>query len=295
MKKQRILFAINQKSGAAENTGIESDISEMMTDNPDYQSDTFLLSGDDILQSLKERINSYNPDIVVAAGGDGTINMVASILAGTRIKLGIIPLGSANGLAAELGIPNGLKDAINLILKGKTKPMDIVRINDDHISLHLSDVGINARIIKEFEKEGKRGLKAYLKHFIKELWKPQPSFLCTILTGGKMHTHRAYMTIIANCNKYKTGAVINPSGKWDDGLFEVVVIKPHKNWILKCFIGAFTRTFHLQPHIEVYNCASAVVSVMPAQELQVDGETLGKHSEVRSIIEPHALQVISEA
>lgn len=295
MDNVRILFAINKKSGASENTGIEDTVRETMMNLNDHPFDIFLLSGDNIVRELKDRIGSYNPDIVVAAGGDGTINMVASILAGTQIKLGIIPLGSANGLAAELGIPDGLKDAINLIVTGKARSLDLIRINDNHISLHLSDVGINARIIKEFEKEGKRGLKAYLKHFIKELWKPQPSFLCTILTGGKMHTHRAYMTIIANCNKYKTGAVINPSGKWDDGRFEVVVIRPHRRWIIKSFIGAFTRTFHLQPHIEVYNCASAVVSVMPAQELQVDGETLGKHSEVRSIIEPHALQVITEA
>lgn len=292
MENERILFALNTKSGSSENADVEENIRDIMI-KTDHPFDIFPLSGDDLLRRLNERIKNWEPEIVVAAGGDGTINLVASLLAGTQIKLGIVPLGSANGLASELGIPNKLKDALQLILTGKTRPLDLIKINDEHISLHLSDVGINARIIKEFEKEGKRGIMAYFRHFLKELVKPQPSFVCTVMADGKMFTHRAYMTLIANCNRYGSGAVINPSGKWDDGLFEVVVIRPHKHWIWRSFIGAFTGTFHLQPHIEVYQCSSAVVSVKPAQELQVDGETLGKLGEVTSVIVPQAINVIS--
>jgi diacylglycerol kinase (ATP) len=251
MGNERILYALNVKSGSSENADVEKNISGIMMKS-DHLFDIFHLNGEDLSIRLKERIDRWKPDIVVAAGGDGTINLVASLLSGTQSKLGIIPLGSANGLASELGIPNRLEDAVQLILAGKTRPLDLIQINDGHISLHLSDVGINARIIKEFEKEGKRGIMAYFKHFIKELLKPQPSFVCTTVADGTKYTQRAYMTLIANCNRYGSGAVINPSGKWDDGLFEVIVIRPHKHWIWRSFIGAFTGTFHLQPHIEVY-------------------------------------------
>lgn len=293
MGNERILFAVNIKSGASENEGVEESIRDEMTRN-NIVFEIFLLSGDNLADRLADHIRKYKPGIVVAAGGDGTINLIASVILNQNIKLGIIPIGSANGLASELGIPNRIKDALQLILNGNPRPFDVIRINEQNISLHLSDVGINARIIKEFEKEGKRGLKAYFKHFVIELVKPQPAFLCTIVANGRMFTHRAYMTLIANCNKYGTGAVINPSGKWDDGEFELIVIRPHKNWILKSLIGAVMGTFHLQPHIEVYKCTSAVISVMPAQDLQVDGEILGKVSEIKTIIEPQALQVICQ-
>lgn len=291
MDRKQILYVINRKSGASENDDVVNEVTNKMVEI-NHPFEIFLLTGEDVSSRLKDKIAGYKPDTVVAAGGDGTINLVASVLSGLNIKLGIIPLGSANGLAGELGIPGKIDDALNLILMGKTRPLDVIRINEDHISLHLSDVGINARIIKEFEKEGKRGLKAYFRHFIKELVKPQRSFLCTVTIDGKKHKHHSYMTLIANCNKYGTGAVINPSGKWDDGIFEIIVIRPYRNWILKSFIGAFTGTFNLQPHIEVYKGKSAVINVTPAQELQVDGETLGKFSELRSTIVPHALEVI---
>lgn len=231
MGNERILFAVNIKSGASENEGVEESIRDEMTRN-NIVFEIFLLSGDNLADRLADHIRKYKPGIVVAAGGDGTINLVASVILNQNIKLGIIPIGSANGLASELGIPNRIKDALQLILNGNPRPFDVIRINEQNISLHLSDVGINARIIKEFEKEGKRGLKAYFKHFVIELVKPQPAFLCTIVANGRTFTHRAYMTLIANCNKYGTGAVINPSGKWDDGEFELIVIRPHKNWIL---------------------------------------------------------------
>lgn len=291
MKAKRILFVINLKSGASENTEVEEGIRKKIADTHPFE--IFILEGEDITGRLKERVDTFKPEIVAAAGGDGTVNLVASIISGSEISLGIIPLGSANGLAYELGIPAKLNDALDVIMSVEPKPFDLVRINEHHISLHLSDVGINARIIREFEKEGKRGLSAYFRHFLKEMFKRQSSFHCTVLANGRIQTFKAYMTLIANCNRYGTGAVINPSGRWDDGQFEVVVIRQHRRWIFRSLIGAFTGTFHLQPHIEVLKCTTAVISTMPAQELQVDGEVLGRQSEIRAIIEPHALNVIS--
>jgi diacylglycerol kinase family enzyme len=211
---------------------------------------------------------------------------------GMPVKLGIIPMGSANGLASELGIPAKADDALQLILTGTAKPMDVVRINDDHISLHLSDVGINARIIKEFEKEGKRGLSGYARHFFRELFKPQESFRCIIRTGNNIFSHRAYMVLMANASSYRSGAVMNPRGKIDDGKFEIIVMKPYRRWVWRSIIGAFTGTLDRQPNIETYECESAVIRIIPGQELQVDGEILGKYTEVKASIYRHALNVI---
>ena len=292
MKELKILYVINKKSGSDENEDLESMLQKAMQD-ASVTYEIYHIEGNNVEKHIKRKIKEFAPDIVVAAGGDGTVNLVASLIMGTKIRLGIIPLGSANGLASELAIPSKPEDAVKLIIEDKSTPMDIVRINEEYISLHLSDVGINARIIKEFEKEGKRGLRAYFKHFLKEIIKPQPVFRCTIDTGKGNIAHKVYMVLIANSNRYGTGANINPGGLKDDGLFEVILIRPYKRWILRSIIGAFSGTFHRQKHTEVFKCRSLTLKISPAQELQVDGELLGKHSEIRAVMQKHAVNIIA--
>lgn len=288
---RRVLFIINSKSGSSDSKSDEATLERIMLE-AEISYKVIHLSEDDARAEISETISNFKPDTVVAGGGDGTVNFVASLIAGSGIMMGILPMGSANGMAYELGITGNIEDALRLIVKGEASPLDIVRLNDDHISLHLADLGINARIIKEFEKEGKRGFSAYLKHFVKELVKPQQSFKCTITTGHRVISHHAYMTLIANANRYRTGANINPSGLMDDGFFEVIMIRPYSRWIWRSFIGAFTGTFHKKPHVEVFKCTEATITSTPAQELQVDGENLGKVNKVVAVIEKHALRVI---
>lgn len=291
MSTGRILVVINKNSGTESNDETEGIIERTMAEHQTV-FELFYLSGSDDRKKIKERISRFKPKIVVAAGGDGTINFVASIIMGMPLKLGILPSGSANGLAYELGISEKIQEALQLIFTGIAKPMDVVIINKDRISLHLSDIGINARIVKEFEKEDSRGFKGYIKHFFKEILKPQKSFTCVIKTDHGVFKHRAHMTLIANASKYRTGANINPTGEIDDGLFEIVVIKPHQRWLWKSFVGAFTGKFDQQPHIETYPCTTAVINTFPMQELQVDGESLGKTGEVKVRIQKHGLNVI---
>jgi diacylglycerol kinase family enzyme len=150
---------------------------------------------------------------------------------------------------------------------------------------------MNARLIKRFEEEGVRGFKGYFKQFFKILKSP-PSFKCTIETPENTYVHRSLMTVIANSGQYRSGAVINPTGKKDDGMFEVIVLKPRKNWVIRNTIAAFTGNFHNQPNIVTYECTSAKITVQPSQELQVDGELLGKQQIVNAEIIKHSLQII---
>lgn len=291
MAERKILYIINQKSGTTNNGDIQ-DIIQKSMDKNNIEYKVYTLSGKDDITNIKDLIRSFNPQTVVAAGGDGTINLIASIIAGMPVKMGIIPTGSANGLAFELGIPENELKAIEYIIAENAVPMDVVQINDNHISLHLSDVGINARIVKEFEKEGKRGFWGYVKHFFKELSKPQKSFRCTIQINNNLYSHKAYMTIIANASSYRTGANVNPEGRTDDGEFEIIVFKPHRKWFLKSLIGAFTGTLDKQPNIESYHCTSAVIDISPKQDLQIDGESIGKTNKIKASIYKHALNVI---
>lgn len=290
MRPVKMLFFINPQSGADNRTDPAEVIKTIMLENGISFSISEIEKEMDS-NKIKTIVKNTNAEIVIAAGGDGTVNLIASSVIGMPVKLGILPLGSANGLAYELGIPLKIEDAVQTLIKGSAQPIDAVKINNNYISLHLSDLGLNARVIKGFEEEGKRGFMSYFKHFIKVIKAPR-SFRCIINTPGKTFIHRCLMTVIANSGSYRSGAVINPTGKKDDGRFEVIVIKPTRNWIIRNTIAAFTGNFHNQPNIVVYECTSVKITVRPPQELQVDGELLGKNNEVNAEIIKHALQVI---
>lgn len=297
MKARRILHIINLKSGTAMNYD-EKTFTEKLQNNElfmNYDSEIFYLTGENDMENIRKRIDEFRPETITAGGGDGTVNLVASVIRGMSLKLGIIPLGSANGLAYDIGVPRNMEDALELIAHGVARPMDAVLINRDHISLHLSDLGINARIVKEFEREGKRGFTGYIRYFFRELFKPQKRFTCSIDTGDNLYRHRALMTIIANASRYRTGANMNPAGRIDDGKFEVVLILPYRRWFWKSLAGAFTGTLDRMSNIKTYECSSALITVNPPEELQVDGEHLGKHSIIRADILKHALNVILPA
>ena len=290
MNPVKILFIINPNSGA-DSKAKPSEIIKSAMVQKQIAFHIHELEKNTDSKSLGNLLKKYKPEIVVAAGGDGTVNLVASSLIGMNVLLGILPLGSANGLAFELGIPAKIEDALQNLLSEKIQPLDAVKINDTHISLHLSDFGMNARVIKGFEKEGKRGFLGYFKHFIRVLRTPK-SFRCIIETPVKTYIHRALMVVIANSGSYRSGAVINPTHKKDDGLFEIIVLKPRRHWIIRNTIAAFTGNFHNQSNIATYECTSAKIMVRPSQELQVDGELLGKQQSVNAEIIKHALHVI---
>jgi len=122
----------------------------------DFGWKIFETTGENDPNKIRAQIKDFQPNKVIAVGGDGTVNMVAVELLKTEIELGIIPSGSANGLAYNIGIPVNFRRALSFNLENPANPMDVIKINDRFYCLHLSDVGINARIVKRFEKEGKR-------------------------------------------------------------------------------------------------------------------------------------------
>jgi diacylglycerol kinase family enzyme len=147
-------------------------------------------------------------------------------------------------------------------------------------------------MIKEFEEEGIRGFKGYVKQFFEALKRPPESFKCIIRTDDYIYTHKAYMILIANASYYRSGANMNPTGYIDDGRFEIVVFRPYDKWFWRSISGAFLGNLHRKPNIKTYDCTSAQIEINPPEELQVDGEHLGKSKMVSAKILKHALEII---
>ncbi|MGQ1891438.1 diacylglycerol/lipid kinase family protein [Thermophagus sp. OGC60D27] len=292
-KKRKVLFVINPASG----NDNKSDIRKLLTQYcGKYTLAPFFVetTGENDRTNIVSAIEKYAPEVVAAVGGDGTVNLVVGALTEhNTVKLGIIPTGSANGMAYELNIPTQLENAVEIIARGVSKRIDLLLINHKHIAVHLSDLGLNARIIKRFDQQNIRGLYGYARQFLKEVI-ALSSFKCTVLPSKKRkHNYRAVMVVMLNTHFYGTGAIINPKGRMDDGKFEIVIIKPYPwYYIFSMFFAFFTGNIHKLRHVKIKSCKRAQLILNPPQDLQIDGEPLGEVSQVEIEIIPSAIEVI---
>ena len=284
----KILFVINPISGAKGKIAWEPAIRNYFA-NLSHSIDFFLLDGKDDATSLKYWIEKLQPQRVVAVGGDGTVSLVAEQLLGTNIAMGILPAGSANGMAKELDIPAEVDRALNIILNGEIKPCDAIRINDKELSLHLSDLGVNAQLVKYFEQGNLRGKLGYALKVFKVLWRKKMMDV-TIQTNKEEIKRHAFMVVIANASKYGTGALINPEGNLGDGIFEIVVVR-RINFI--SVLKMFLKFKRFNPKkVELFQAESAVITTVKKTHFQVDGEYLGKVDKVKAIIIKSQLNLI---
>ena len=284
----KLLFVINPVSGGKEKHNWEASIRDYFKESP-HSAEFYLLNGENDKRSLQHYIDSLSPDRVVAVGGDGTVKMVAELVKETTISLGIIPAGSANGMAKELAIPDSIEEALKIIVEGSSEKVDIIRINEEEICIHLSDIGLNAMLVKYFETSKNRGMWGYGKAIFRVLWEKQ-KMRVTITTDEGTHKRKAYMVALANARKYGTGANINPDGNVSDGRFEVIVVR--KLNVFEIIKAIFTnRSFH-PDRIEVFPTTNVEMNIHRKAYFQVDGEYKGKISTVKARIIPGAIHIM---
>ena len=284
----KILFVINPVSGPKARLNWEASIRQYFKPLP-HSIEFFLLGGKNDAGSLAYWIEKIKPDRVIAVGGDGTVSLVAEQLLGTEIAMGILPAGSANGMAKELNIPTNVEGAINVMLNGEIKETDVIRINDNEICIHLSDIGMNAQIVKYFEEGQIRGKLAYARMLLKALWK-RHIMRVKIEMNGEITETTAFMVVIANASKYGTGAMINPEGNLHDGKFEVVIVR---RIAFSEFLKLFLRYRRFDPKkVEVFQTESVLIDIKRKVHFQIDGEYLGKINRVKAIMEPSRLKLI---
>jgi len=290
-KVKRILFVINNGSGRKKNTDWKQIIDGYFA-KLDFELDFFMMPVDDCEDKLKVRIRNYHADLVVAVGGDGTVTLVAKQVLAAGKPMAILPAGSANGMAKELNIPDDPLKALDILVNGEMRDTDLIRINDTEICLHLSDIGLNAQLIKYFEQGNIRGKIGYTFALIKALWRKKRMNVF-VTTRSEEFERDASMLLIANASKYGTGAAINPKGSIYDGAFEVVVVRRLNLWqVLKMFLK-FQR---FNPRkIEFLQATSVRIETSRKMDFQVDGEYLGKVTKVEARCMPGALKLVVPA
>lgn len=289
----KILFVINLKSGIGSARDFQEKLEESAQGHH-FEWFIFETTGDNDRKEIRRLLKKVKPDAVFAVGGDGTVNLVASELIGSDIIMGIIPAGSANGLAFNLGLSDDLDKLLESLEHQAMIMIDGIRVNKKHFCFHLGDIGINARIVNRFEKEGSKGMMGYGKQLIKELFNRKTWFSFYVQVPGQQRKKmKAEMVVIANATSYGTGAMINPTGKPDDGKFELVIIRPYPWWFIFTFMYAvFTGKLHKMRYIKIISASEAEITLVKPQDFQLDGEVIHAKKKIKAEIVPGAVKML---
>lgn len=287
-ERHRFLVVLNRGSGNKPAIELETIIRDFFL-KADKEVRFIFLPLKEAREKIRKELSEFYPHCVVAVGGDGTVNLLAGLVCGKKIALGIIPAGSANGMAVELKIPLQIHDALQLLLDGEARGTDLIQINHEHYCLHLADLGLNAQLVRYFERGRIRGIAGYAFALARAMTRRRELHLHIRADEKTLHA-RAAMIILANAGRYGTGAVINPDGLTHDGKFELVIVRKIS---FREFLKMFLNFRRFDPaFIEIIQVQEASVSAIRSSHFQVDGEYLGKVKNIRASILHGAIRLI---
>ncbi|MEP7259371.1 MAG: diacylglycerol kinase family protein [Flavitalea sp.] len=248
---------------------------------------------------LRKKIESDGITDVIVCGGDGTVSAVAGSLLNTSVAVGIIPMGSGNGLALTARIPVAASKALDIIFAGKSGWIDGFYIND-RFSCMLAGLGFDAQVAKDFDSVKRRGLQTYLKICAINYFKAK-AHPFEIISKKKKISTEAFFLSIANSNQFGNHFTIAPHASLTDGLLDIVIAKKMNKLMLPfSILHQFTGINAIQTlddHIDrknvLYFQTTGLVILNPGlAPLHVDGEPMPPASRIEVKIMPNAFRLL---
>lgn len=280
-----ILVIVNPISGDTNKDLMVEKISKEIS-NRNFNKKIYYTTGKDDDKVIKRLLDSAIYSRVIVIGGDGTIGLVAEHLKKNDIVLGMIAGGSANGLAVNFGIPTDLEEQIKIAFSDSVLKIDTLYINEK-FGMHISDLGINAELIKNYDEGTIRGKLGYFIQSIPTLINSKYPFDFKIKANGKDYNKQGVLLALTNATKFGTGATINPDGKINDGKFEILIFK-------NLNIIEILKTIQDDPHlssefVEVISTDRATITSTEKIPFQIDGEYQGEVNRIEAFLEPRAI------
>ncbi len=231
-------------------------------------------------------------EVVVAVGGDGTVNEVARGIVGTDKILGIIPCGSGDGLARHLGLSHNIEKAIHTIEQGKWKAMDAAEVNG-RLFFSVCGVGFDAVVSERFAESGKRGLSNYVKQGLKT-WKTySPDHYEVEIDGEKMEVDALFITV-GNSDQWGNNAKITPLAECCDGILDVTIVEKFSVWELPLLaLRLMTGTLHRSRKVHCYRGKEIRISRQHEGAAHADGDWFIAPEVLDIKIIPSALKIIT--
>lgn len=289
MTQQEIfLFVINPIAGGNDKSDLTAMVKAYAKDS-NVNLICYETTGKNDEEAIKKLVDEHSPKRILVAGGDGTIKMVAEATLNDDVIIGILPAGSANGLSVDLDLPDTIEENLEIVFKGTVEPVDMVTINGKN-SLHLSDIGVNAELIRNYENGSVRGKLGYALQALNTLTHLDEPFYATITANGKSVETEARMVVIANANKYGTGVTINPVGRINDGKFEIVVVKNLDLAVIGKILSG-NITVNENEDIEIISADEALITTNVPVSFQIDGEFCGDVDKLEVKILHHQMKI----
>ncbi len=238
-------------------------------------------------------------DLVIAAGGDGTVRCVAEELAESGTMLALIPLGTGNLLARNLDIAVDDPDAaVEAAFRGTERSIDVVhvtvnRAQDAHVFLVMAGIGYDAAIMSDTRDDlkDKVGWLAYVDAGIRNL-PGKPTRTTISVDGGKPFERRLRSVMGGNCGKIMGGLEIFPGAKIDDGLMDLMTVAPRGALGWLAVVGKLVaRGKGKDSSLEYFQCRTAEVTLREPLEVQLDGDPLGKATHMAFEVKPNSLRL----
>lgn len=266
-----MLLIVNPVSGAIDKSEF-IDATILFASKENLNLILYTTCGIDDISKIKMLYLQHSPERVVVAGGDGTIKMVAEAMESYDVIIGILPAGSANGLSVDLNLPVTLEENLKVAFFNDYIEMDMISINDKK-SIHLSDIGLNANLVKNYEESESHGFWGYAMQVYSTLQGLEEYFIASITANNETVEHNAGMIVIANSQKYGTGIVINPNGSMNDGKFELIILKSiNLSLIGKIISGNMPVD---SDDIVIISTEKAIIKIDRPVNFQIDGEYCG--------------------
>lgn len=286
----KVLFIINRVSGTGYDPGVEGRIINACiqanlecriayTEGPGHAT---------LLATEAVASNEYR--MVVAVGGDGTVNETASGLLHSDVPLGILPKGSGNGLARHLGIPVGISPALKVLFKSHETLIDSFTVNG-RLSLNVSGIGFDGHIANLFSKEKKRGLAGYTRLALHE-FRQFKEFSARIHLPKQPIDSTAFIIAIANSSQYGNNARIAPRASVRDGLLNICLVKKIPIHRLDLLYHFFRGTVNRTSFFQTLETPQAEIQLNHPVAYHIDGEPCGTSDRFTIVIQPQSLKIL---
>lgn len=289
MSRPRITLIINPHSGTLSKKGIEKWI-PVRLEKIGYDVDIKYTTAPGDASRFAYECAQRGDYGVLACGGDGTVNEVASGLIGSTTALGIIPAGSGNGLARHIGIPVDIPLSLRVIEENNIKDCDYGLVNGKPFFCTFG-IGFDAAVSKRFAKKNRRGLHSYLQSALDEFIEYR-SANYEITVGDQVLTDKAFLVAVCNASQYGNNAFIAPSASISDGLLDVIVV--HDGYFLeKAWMGVEMLTGSIGNHgkIRAFRTPSLKITSKQPSPAHIDGDPIDFNGEVDICCVPGKLKI----
>lgn len=289
MNKRKALFIINPISGTG-NRQLFLDALEKHFDFNIFDADkVYTEYGGHATEISKKASRNYN--LIVAVGGDGTVNEVARGLIKSDAVMGIVPVGSGNGLARHLRIPMKIKEALEIINEFQVQKIDTATLNG-HDFVNVAGVGFDAHIAHHFAKTKKRGPIEYAKSATLEFHKYQ-SKQYEVIIEGQIYNLKGFAISFANSSQFGNNAYISPNAIINDGLLDVCMMSSFpKMEAGQLAIKLFNKRLDKSRYMKIVRGTHVIVKSAGLRMAHIDGEPIDVQDEIEIKVNQGTLNVI---